>query len=257
MAVDNTLYDREAHTWWDENSFLSILRTSVNPLRVEYFNHCMTSLGIEKEGFKILDIGCGGGYLSEEMAKMGYRVTGIDPSASSIAAARQHAAQSALSIDYRIGKAESLPFADASFEAVTCVDVLEHVDDLSKTIAEIARVLKPGGLFMFDTINRTLMSWLGIIFIAQEFPLTRFFPPWTHDWKMFIRPTELKAFLASHNLNIRFISGMTPAINPIHNVWLMAQMKLGRLSYKQYGEKTKLHLSQDDSMNYIGCAIRK
>lgn len=257
MPVDNALYHREAHTWWDEESFLSILRIAVNPVRLDYLNIVLPKLGIKPEGLRALDVGCGGGYLPEELARLGFIVTGVDPAPASIAAAQIHAQQSGLTIDYRVAQAETLPFPGGSFDLVTCCDVLEHVQDLDRTLSEIARVLKPGGIFMYDTINRTFMTWLGVIFVAQEFPLTRSFPPDTHDWSMFIKPQELVERMKVRGIGNHEIRGMSSVVNPIHQFWLILKLKWGSLTYREYGMRTRLQLSHDLTMNFIGYGICK
>ena len=255
MPVDNDLYHREAHTWWDEESFLSILRIAVNPVRLDYLNRVLPKLGIKPEGLRALDVGSGGGYLSEELARLGFEVSGVDPALASVAAAQSHAHETGLEIDYRVAQAEILPFPDGSFDLVTCCDVLEHVQELDRTLSEIARVLKPGGIFLYDTINRSLMTWLGVIFVAQEFPLTRFFPPDTHDWSMFIKPNELVDLLLQHGIANREVLGMSSIVNPIHQFWLILKLKWGFLTYREYGMRTRLRLSHDTTMNYIGYGI--
>ena len=124
-----------------------------------------------------MDVGCGGGFLAEEFAKDGFAVTGIDPADRSIEAARKHAADNNLEIDYRAGKEEALPFSDGSFDIVACCDVLEHVDDFSLVISEVARTLKAGGVFCFDTVNRTWLSNLVAIKLFKKklegLPLTK------------------------------------------------------------------------------------
>jgi 2-polyprenyl-6-hydroxyphenyl methylase / 3-demethylubiquinone-9 3-methyltransferase len=256
MPVDNDLYNRLAGTWWDPNSFLHILRISVNPVRVEYIEGVLRELGWPQNGLSALDVGCGGGYLPQELTNLFDQVTGVDASLGSVAAAHTHALISGHKIAYRVSRAESLPFADATFDAVTCCDVLEHVDDLDRLLAEVARVLKPGGIFVYDTINRTFMTWLSIIFIAQDFPLTRFFPAKTHDWRMFIRPNELVEAMSRQGIVNQNIKGMSAAINPLHNLWLILKMKWGRLSYKEYGFRTRLHLSRSTVMNFIGYGMK-
>jgi 2-polyprenyl-6-hydroxyphenyl methylase/3-demethylubiquinone-9 3-methyltransferase len=256
MSINNDLYNQNAHTWWDKNSFLYILRVSVNPVRVTYFEEVLSKLKVKPTGLTVLDVGCGGGYLAEELSRLGCLVTGIDPSAASVATATNHANQTGLGLTYRVARAESLPFGEVTFDVVTCCDVLEHVSDLDGTISEISRVLKPGGFFFYDTINRSFMSWLGVIFTAQEFPLTRFFPTRTHNWTMFIKPKELINLLRKYHIENKNIKGMTAAVSPMWNVLLMLQMKLGRLSYREYAIKTKLHLSDDIKMNYIGIGIK-
>jgi 2-polyprenyl-6-hydroxyphenyl methylase/3-demethylubiquinone-9 3-methyltransferase len=255
MPVDNDLYSRDAHTWWDEESFLHILRVSVNPVRVEYIEDVLSRVGQGRNDLSILDLGCGGGYLPEELTRLFSQVYGVDASRNSLAVAHEHACHTDLQISYRVARAESLPFAEASFDVVTCCDVLEHVDDLDRTLAEVARVLKPGGIFIYDTINRTFMTWLSVIFVAQEFPPTRFFPVKTHDWRMFIRPEELKTVLIRHGIINHDVKGMSSAVNPLHHFWLIVNMKWGKLNYREYSLRTRLHLSQDLTMNYIGFGI--
>src|SRR5688572_17990692 len=142
--------------WWDECQPLSALLTMMNPGRFEYFRAILTErLHRAPRGKTALDIGCGGGLLAEEFARLGCVVTGIDPAESALETARAHAARSRLAIDYRHGTGEELPLTNASFDIAYSCDVLEHVSDVDLVIAEIARVLKPGGVFFFDTINRT------------------------------------------------------------------------------------------------------
>ena len=255
MPVDNELYHREAHTWWDDESFLSILRVAVNPVRLDYLDSILQKLGIKPEGLQALDVGSGGGYLSEELSRLGMIVSGVDPAPASIAVAKIHAQQNGLTIDYRVAQAESLPFTNDTFDLVTCCDVLEHVQDLDRTLSEVARVLKPGGMFLYDTINRTFMTRLGVIFVAQEFPPTRFFPPDTHDWSMFIKPNELVDCLQQHGIVNREVLGMSSVVNPIHQFWLILKLKWGSLTYREYGMRTRLRLSHDTTMNYIGYGI--
>jgi 2-polyprenyl-6-hydroxyphenyl methylase/3-demethylubiquinone-9 3-methyltransferase len=256
MPVDNDLYNREAHTWWDEESFLSILRSAVNPARLDYMDAVLHMPQEKSQEMRALDVGCGGGYLTQELAGRGFKTTGIDPASASLARAASHSSQAGLAIDYRVARAESLPFPDGTFDLVTCCDVLEHVDDLERVVAEIARVLKPGGVFLYDTINRTCMTWLGVIFTAQEFPLTRFFPPDTHDWRMFIRPEELEQAFGRHGLVNQEVRGLSAPLSPLGQFWLILQLKYGGLTYREYGRRTRLHLSNDSNMNYIGYAIK-
>ena len=162
-SINNQIYDDLAHTWWDEKEFLHLLKAMVNPWRVPYFKDALIKHhGQDLSKTRWLDIGCGGGVLTEGLALMGCPVAGIDISPRSIAIAQAHADQGGLSTDYRVGEATSLPFEDGSFEAVSCCDVLEHIRDWKQVIAEVGRVLLPGGLFFFDTINHTQKKQSGI-----------------------------------------------------------------------------------------------
>ena len=146
--------------------------------------------------------------MAEAIAKRGSRVTGIDPAKEAIEAARRHARTESLEIGYDVGVGEKLPYADASFDAVICVDVLEHVADLSQVLLEVARVLRPGGLFLFDTINRNPIARFTTITIAED--LLRLLPRGTHDPSMFIKPIEMKRALQKALLSPGPITGLGP-----------------------------------------------
>src|SRR5207253_8162604 len=127
---------------------------------------------------------------------------------NSVITARNHACQSGLEIDYLAATGEKLPFANASFDSVVCADVLEHVDSPLAVIAEISRVLKDGGVFLYDTINRTLRSRIAVIGIFQEWKWTRCAPPNLHDWNKFIKPREMHRMLSQHGLLSRPLVGL-------------------------------------------------
>lgn len=181
---DLSIYGRFAPHWWDGT--VRWLRTLQNlvPARLAHFDGL-----VDWRGKAILDLGCGGGFMSEAIAGRGGIVSGLDPAAEAIAIAQAHAASQGLNIAYRAGTGESLPYADESFDAVVCVDVLEHVTDLDRVLAEVHRVLKPGGLFLFDTVNRTLLARLVVVHAAED--VLRLLPRGTHDAHKFIRPAEL------------------------------------------------------------------
>jgi 2-polyprenyl-6-hydroxyphenyl methylase/3-demethylubiquinone-9 3-methyltransferase len=254
-TINNAIYDDLANTWWDEKEFLHLLKAMVNPWRVPYFKKALIdSYGQDLSRVRLLDIGCGGGVLAEEFARLGCRVVGIDVSPRSIAVAQMHAKQSGFSIDYRVGDAMSLSFEDASFEAVSCCDMLEHVSDWEQVIAESARVLKPGGLFFFDTINRTPKSKATFIYGLQESPLTKLMPPDTHIWEMFIKPDEITAGLCAHGLSIVDMKGGKIAKNPLATLWDVRQQKQGRITFGELGRRLELKPDKDLSLNYLGYA---
>jgi 2-polyprenyl-6-hydroxyphenyl methylase/3-demethylubiquinone-9 3-methyltransferase len=202
----------------------------------------------------LLDIGCGGGVLTEEFASMGCQVTGIDISPRSIAVAQVHAARSGLSIDYRVGSGTSLPFGERNFEAVSCCDVLEHIRDWKQVIAEAVRVLVPGGLFFFDTINRTRKSQVTFIYGLQESPLTRLMPADTHIWEMFITPDEIRSAVQAYGMAVQDMMGGKIAKNPFATLWDVRQQKQGRISFGELGRRLELKLDGDLSLNYLGYA---
>ena len=201
----------------------------------------------------VLDVGCGGGLLAEEFARLGCRVTGVDPSAKSIEEARRHAATAGLAIDYRTGCAEQLPTDDCAYDVVYCCDVLEHVNDVGRSINEIARSLRPGGLFLYDTINRTWRSWILLIKMAQDWRLTRWAEPNLHEWKRFIRPRELDLHLRSARLQPVDRIGMSPR-NPVTALRAFIDHARGRIDHAEMGRRLALTESRDTSSSYAGWA---
>ncbi|MGH2479344.1 MAG: bifunctional 2-polyprenyl-6-hydroxyphenol methylase/3-demethylubiquinol 3-O-methyltransferase UbiG, partial [Ktedonobacteraceae bacterium] len=162
-------------------------------------------------GREILEVGCGGGLICEELAGRGASMVGVDPSQAALQTAGEHAQQSGLAgcITYNQGYAEALPYADASFSAIVCLDVLEHVRDLRATISEIARVLAPGGIFVFDTINRTLLARIALIWYGEHFP-SGGLTPGIHEYRAFIKPAELRVVLEANQLKIHEMTGFMP-----------------------------------------------
>jgi 2-polyprenyl-6-hydroxyphenyl methylase/3-demethylubiquinone-9 3-methyltransferase len=255
--VNNRVYDDFADTWWDENEFLHLLKVMVNPWRVPYFKNALANHYKDLSRVRLLDIGSGGGVLAEEFASLECQVTGIDISPRSIAVAQAHAAKNGLPIDYKVGSGTSLPFADSSFEAVSCCDVLEHIQDWKQVIAEAVRVLVPDGLFFFDTINRTLKSRAVMIYALQEFPLTKLMPSNTHVWGMFITPDEMTAALQEQGLAVQDLKGSQIAKNPLATLWDIRQQKTGRITFAELGRRLQLKLDKDLSLNYLGYALKR
>jgi 2-polyprenyl-6-hydroxyphenyl methylase/3-demethylubiquinone-9 3-methyltransferase len=203
MRNDLTIYDKVADRWWSDD--LRWVRTLKNlvPGRLGGFDRF-----IDWPKKDVLDLGCAGGFMAEAMAARGANVTGIDPAVEAIVAARSHARTGGLSIAYDVGVGEALPYADGTFDAVVCVDVLEHVRDLKQVLAEVARVLRPGGLFLFDTINRNPMAHFATITVAED--LLRLLPPGTHDPAMFIKPQELRRAMQAAGLVPGPMTGLGP-----------------------------------------------
>jgi 2-polyprenyl-6-hydroxyphenyl methylase/3-demethylubiquinone-9 3-methyltransferase len=256
-TIDNAIYDRVHATWWDEDGFMALLRTSVNPPRFDYFRKALLDrVGLDPAGVTLLDVGCGGGLLSERFASLGCTVTGIDRSLPTLAAARAHAEKSGLGIDYLEGSAESLPFDSAQFDVVCCCDVLEHVDDLDVVVREISRVLKPGGVFLFDTINRTFRSKLVAIKLAQDWRLTRLVPRNVHVWEKFIRPRELGVVMERHGLSKGEFTGLSPVFRPVAVLGALVRKKLGRINFAELGSRLQLKQSNNQSISYMGFAVR-
>jgi len=256
VPVDNAVYDRLAHGWWDEAGVLHAL-AALNPTRFGYMRRIIVDeLRLHPVGLQVLDVGCGGGLLAEEFARLGCVVTGVDPSEESLAAARMHAAAQGLAIRYQRAPGEALPFDSASFDVVYCCDVLEHVDDVGQVIAETARVLRPGGTYLYDTINRTLRSRLIMIDLLQVWRWTALLPPGLHDWTMFIRPAELQRELVRHGLVPGGLTGLKPRANPLRLLGALRRRKRGLLSHAAALREMDLGESRDTSLSYIGYACK-
>jgi 2-polyprenyl-6-hydroxyphenyl methylase/3-demethylubiquinone-9 3-methyltransferase len=197
------IYDDVAAHWWsDDIRWVRTLKNMV-PGRLGWFD-----THIDWKGKEVLDLGCAGGFMAEAIDARGANVTGIDPAKDAIAAARQHADAAGRTITYDVGVGEALPYEDQSFDAVVCVDVLEHVQDLSQVIDEVSRVLRPGGMFLFDTINRNPISRLATITMAEN--VLKLLPKGTHDPDMFIKPAELRHELDRAGFTVGRMTGLGP-----------------------------------------------
>ncbi|MBV9196220.1 MAG: 3-demethylubiquinone-9 3-O-methyltransferase [Solirubrobacterales bacterium] len=256
MPVDNELYDRLSHTWWDDAGFLNILQSALNPARVAFLERALRSHFGELGGLRVLDVGCGGGLLAEALAGCGCSVTGIDPSRGSLAVAREHAARGGWQIDYHPGVAESLPLPDGAVDAVVCCDVLEHVRRPRQAVAEAARVLRPGGLYLYDTINRTRRSKLLFIKLFQEWKPTAFMEPNLHDHAMFIRPQEMEAHLRAAGLKPSPIVGLAPSIPLPRAIALLRARARGQITYGDLGRGLHIAQSRDTSGLFAGTAAK-
>lgn len=194
-------FERMANQWWDRTGPLKPLH-DINPLRLRYVRFCR-----HLAGARVLDVGCGGGILSEAMAGAGARVTGIDMGEAPLAAARDHLAESGLHVDYRrISVEEFSRVASESFDLITCMELLEHVPSPPSVIAACARLLVPGGSLVTATLNRNLKSFLFAI-IGAEWVL-RLLDKGTHDFRKFIKPAELDAWGTSAGLAVKGATGM-------------------------------------------------
>jgi len=254
-VINNDIYNDDAAGWWDKDSFLNVLETGIQPVRTQYLLKCVAHTNQKK--VDSLDIGCGGGILTEELAAISINTYGVDISEASLETAKKHAKEQGLDINYRKAYAEDLPFDDNSFDLITCCDVLEHVDDLEQVIAEISRVLRPGGTFVYDTINRTIMSYLSVILVAQDFPLTRIAPKNAHVWHKFIRPKELISLFKQHSLKSVEQVGMASSVNPLTMLWYILQTKYSDLDFATFGTKTQFRTSKNKSISYLGYCIKE
>ncbi|CAG0964729.1 2-polyprenyl-6-hydroxyphenyl methylase / 3-demethylubiquinone-9 3-methyltransferase [Methylophilaceae bacterium] len=191
-----------AHRWWDKNSEFRPLH-EINPLRLDYIDG-KTGL----QGKRVLDVGCGGGILSESMALRGAEVTAIDLGEKALKVAQLHRLESGVEVDYRLIPVESLAAeAPESFDVVTCMEMLEHVPDPSAVVAACARLVKPGGSVFFSTINRNPKAYLFAV-IGAEYVLNML-PKGTHEYEKFIKPSELSAWARHSGLSVSGLKGMS------------------------------------------------
>jgi 2-polyprenyl-6-hydroxyphenyl methylase / 3-demethylubiquinone-9 3-methyltransferase len=224
MRNDLTIYDKVADRWWsDDIRWVRTLKNLV-PGRLSWMDR-----QIDWRGKDVLDLGCAGGFMAEALGDRGATVTGIDPAAEAIAAARVHATQTGRNIRYDVGMGEALPYPDTAFDAVVCVDVLEHVQDLSRVMAEVARVLRPGGLFLFDTINRNPLARLATITMAED--ILRLLPKGTHDPEMFIKPQELRTAMTAAGLVPGRFTGLGPRGITLRGDLIFGQLPLTAILY--------------------------
>ena len=203
-----------AHRWWDPASEFKPLH-DINPLRLGWINGKADLL--DKT---VLDVGCGGGILTESMACAGAKVTGIDLSEKALSVARLHLFESGHSVDYRLISAEDLAAEmPAHFDVVTCMEMLEHVPDPASTIAACARLVKPGGHVFFSTLNRNLKSYVQAI-IGAEYVL-KMLPRGTHEYAKFIKPSELSRHCRNAGLDTHELIGLS--YNPLSRVYSLGR----------------------------------
>jgi len=194
-----------AHRWWDPGSEFKALH-DINPLRVEWIERMAGGLA----GCAIVDVGCGGGILSEAMAARGANVTGIDLSAKALGVARLHRLESGVAVDYRLVAAEALAAeAPGRFDIVTCMEMLEHVPDPASTVAACAALVRPGGTVVFSTLSRNAKSYAYAV-LGAEYVLG-LLPRGTHDWSRFLKPSELARHARHAGLAVEALAGMSYA----------------------------------------------
>jgi len=255
--INNAVYKTQGDIWWKPDHVLHLLKTSVNPWRVNYAVTVLRKLNIDPKGKTALEVGSGGGILTEEICKMGFTTTGIDPADESLQTASNHAKAEGLNITYEKGSGEQLPYPDQSFDCVFCCDVLEHVRDLPKVVAEIARVLKPDGIFIYDTLNRTFISKLVAIKIWQEWKRWAFMPANLHVWKMFIKPGEMKQLLSGNGLEWQGHIGSEPNISIPKMLGYLRKRVKGEWTFDELGKNFWLVESKDMNILYGGHAIKR
>ncbi len=210
--VELNKFSELAHKWWDKTSEFKPLH-DINPLRLNYIDKA-----ISLKGKTVLDVGCGGGILSESMAMKGAKVTGIDLGEKALKVAQLHSLESNVDVSYRLISAEELAIEQPeSFDVVTCLEMLEHVPDPASIVAACTKLVKPGGHIFFSTINRNPKSYLFAV-VGAEYILNML-PRGTHDYEKFIKPSELASWVRTSGLSLNHQIGMS--YNPItQNYWL-------------------------------------
>ncbi|HOY00113.1 bifunctional 2-polyprenyl-6-hydroxyphenol methylase/3-demethylubiquinol 3-O-methyltransferase UbiG [Zoogloea sp.] len=215
-----------AHRWWDPESEFKPLH-QINPLRLDWIDKT-----VSLSGKKVVDIGCGGGILAESMAGRGAEVTGVDLSEKALGVARLHLYESGETVNYRHISAEDIAReSPASFDVVTCMEMLEHVPDPASTIRACAALVKPGGKVFFSTLNRNLKAYLLAV-VGAEYVLN-LLPRGTHEYAKFIKPSELSRYVRDAGLNVEELRGMS--YNPLTKIYA---------------------LGQDTDVNYLMCTSR-
>jgi 2-polyprenyl-6-hydroxyphenyl methylase/3-demethylubiquinone-9 3-methyltransferase len=217
-------FDALAREWWDARGPMAMLHR-LNPVRVGFIrDQAVEHFGRESralrplEGLSLVDIGCGGGILSEPMARLGAEVTGLDPAPGNVAMARQHAGQGGLAITYREATIETVVEEGARFDIVLAMEVVEHVADVDAFVAACAAALKPGGLLMMATLNRTTKSY-ALAILGAEYVL-RWVPRGTHDWDRFLKPEELTERFVANGLRTLAEAGVV--YRPLADVWVLS-----------------------------------
>ena len=238
MAINNQWYDELGDSWWDSEGLAGPLHC-INPARFDYFKSVAGNL----QCVKVLDVGCGGGILAESFAREGALVTGVDLSRASLAAAKRHSLSSQLPIDYANSVGESLPLLDSSFDIVVSADCLEHVSNLDSVIRECARVLKPSGLFLYDTINRTLRSRIVAVWLFER--VLGLIPKRTHDPNMFIKPEELYSVMSRHGISNCETRGLGPQGSPVSA--LLGFIKNRHVAFR---------VTDDTAISYVGYGVK-
>ena len=216
-------FSKLAAEWWNPKGKFRPLHQIGTPRLTFIRDHVIGHYALDPkvvrplDGLTVLDIGCGGGLVSEPLSRMGGKVTGIDPSAKNIAIASMHSKAQGIEVTYRPDRIEDVNSAGELFDVVVCLEVVEHVPDVEAFVKECSKAVKPGGLIIFSTLNRTFKAW-ALAIVGAEYVLG-WLPRGTHQWERFVKPEELTGFCTRAGLGAPGFSGMI--YRPLQDVWVL------------------------------------
>lgn len=237
--VDNSIYETYGERWYTAYDDPIALLRAENKVKLPWI---LERIKKEMSGdCKVLDVGCGGGFLSNELAKAGHEVTGVDLSAESLKVAKAH--DHTHSVCYEVADAYKLPYPDHSFDVITAMDFLEHVDDPALAVKEFSRVLKPQGLFFFHTFNRNWLAYIVIIKLVEW--LVKNTPKHMHVLHLFIKPKELAKYCVESKMTVLEMTGIRPVLSSI---------PLGRIFSGVVPESLRFTLTKSLLLSYLGVA---
>ena len=214
MTEEKNIFDKLSKDWWKIDGSFSALH-AFNFVRIKFIKETLNKkVSNNLENLKILDIGCGGGILTEPLTRLGAKVCGIDENENAIKVATDHAKKNKLNIDYKKMSFDKINFSK-KFDVIVCMEVLEHLHDVDMLVTKVSQILKPSGYFIGSTINKTFNSYLQAIFFAEN--VLNIVPKETHNWKKFVRPNHLKKKLIFKNFNNIKFQGVQ--FNPLKNEW--------------------------------------